>query len=114
MKETFRTLAVALACSLAAVPAAMATTGATIVSSEGVARIERTLADPNDLWVAKADLPKVNGFELKPEGACLDEICIPIRQSEDSDMSGQPAVLYDELDVEPSKLGWIDQEIDAT
>ena len=57
---------------------------ATVVSLDGVAEVEQTLADPNDLWVTKGDLPRVNGFELKPEGACLDEICIPIRQSEDS------------------------------
>lgn len=57
---------------------------ATIVTMDQVTTIEQTLADPNDLWVSKADLPRVNGFELKPEGACLDEICVPIRQSEDS------------------------------
>ncbi len=59
---------------------------ATIVSLDGVTRVEQTLADPNDLWVTKADLPEVNGFELKPEGACLDEICIPIRQNQDSNL----------------------------
>jgi hypothetical protein len=36
------------------------------------------------LWVKAAALPEVNGFELKPEGACLDEICVPVRQDEDS------------------------------
>lgn len=59
---------------------------ATIISLDGATHIETTLPDPNDLWVTKADLPKANGFELKPEGACLDEICIPIRQSEDSSL----------------------------
>ena len=58
----------------------------TVVSLDGVAEVSEVLADPNDLWVTKADLPDVNGFELKPEGACLDEICIPIRQSEDSEL----------------------------
>ena len=51
-----------------------------------MAEVSDVLADPNDLWVTKTDLPRVNGFELKPEGACLDEICIPIKQSEDSDL----------------------------
>ena len=58
----------------------------TVVSVDGVAQVSDVLADPNDLWVTKADLPSVNGFELKPEGACLDEICIPIRQNEDSEL----------------------------
>ena len=30
------------------------------------------------LWVRKADLPRINGFELKPQGACREDICIPI------------------------------------
>ena len=58
----------------------------TVVTRDGAVEVAATLADPTDLWVTKADLPAVNGFELKPEGACLDEICVPIRQSEDSDI----------------------------
>jgi hypothetical protein len=30
------------------------------------------------LWIAKGDLPRVNGFEIKPEGACRADLCIPI------------------------------------
>jgi hypothetical protein len=30
------------------------------------------------LWVRKRDLPRVNGFALKPEGACRADLCIPI------------------------------------
>ena len=48
--------------------------------------MEKTLADATDLWVSPKDLPRVNGFELKPEGACLDEICVPVRQDADSDL----------------------------
>lgn len=44
-----------------------------------------TLADPTDLWIAGTDLDAATGFTLKPEGACLDDICIPIRQDADSD-----------------------------
>ena len=51
-----------------------------------VVEIERTLADPTDLWVTPADLERVNGFVLKPEGACKDELCIPIDRSEASDV----------------------------
>ena len=31
-----------------------------------------------DLWVRAADLPRVNEFTLKPQGACREDICIPI------------------------------------
>lgn len=44
----------------------------TVLYDDQVIEVERTLADPNDLWVVPADLPRVNGFELKPEGACLE------------------------------------------
>ncbi len=30
------------------------------------------------LWVKKRDLPAINGFEVKPQGACRADICIPI------------------------------------
>ncbi len=58
----------------------------TVLYDDQVIEVERTLADPNDLWVVPADLPRVNGFELKPEGACLEELCISVLQDRDSDM----------------------------
>ena len=33
---------------------------------------------PDALWVRKTDLPRINEFELKPQGACRADICIPI------------------------------------
>ena len=39
-------------------------------------------ADVTNLWVDPKDLPVLNGFTLKPEGACLDDICIPIRDND--------------------------------
>lgn len=35
-------------------------------------------ADPAALWVRTRDLPRVNGFEVKPQGACRADVCIPI------------------------------------
>jgi hypothetical protein len=40
--------------------------------------LSRVTADADALWIQKTDLPAVNGFELKPQGACREEICIPI------------------------------------
>jgi hypothetical protein len=31
------------------------------------------------LWVTPEDLTRVNGFEIKPEGACYKELCIPLK-----------------------------------
>jgi len=36
---------------------------------------------PESLWIRKRDLRSVNGFEVKPQGACRDDICIPIPKS---------------------------------
>jgi hypothetical protein len=58
----------------------------TVLYQDRVVEIARTLADPNDLWVAPDDLPRVNDFVLKPEGACLAELCIPVRQDRDSEL----------------------------
>ena len=30
------------------------------------------------LWVRKRDLPAINAFEVKPQGACRADLCIPI------------------------------------
>ncbi len=35
-------------------------------------------AEGNSLWLAAADLARVSGWELKPEGACKRDVCIPI------------------------------------
>lgn len=48
--------------------------------------LDDTLDDPKDLWVLPSDLTRINGFVLKPEGACLEDVCIPIRQDRDSDL----------------------------
>jgi hypothetical protein len=40
--------------------------------------VRRDPADSSALWIRKRDLPRVNGFEVKPEGACRADLCIPI------------------------------------
>ena len=35
---------------------------------------DRLLIDPSDL-------PRINGFELKPEGACYGDVCIPLNDT---------------------------------
>jgi hypothetical protein len=55
--------------------------GATVLYEDRTIPLTRVLRDPGDgraLWVRKADLPRINGFEIKPQGACRADICIPI------------------------------------
>jgi peroxiredoxin len=58
--------------SIAAEPAAVV-----ITPSQTVA-LESALIKGGELWVTPADLTKINGLVLKPEGACLGDLCIPI------------------------------------
>jgi len=89
----------ALACASVVVAAACARTEgdrkpppgdqggrATVLYKDRVVEVARTLNSPNDLWVVPEDLPRINDFILKPEGACLDELCIPVRQDRESEM----------------------------
>ncbi len=39
------------------------------------------LLQEEDLWLTPAALDQVSGFVLKPEGACLGELCVPIHGS---------------------------------
>lgn len=59
---------------------------ATVLYNDRVVAVEQTLPDASDLWVKPADLTRINDFILKPEGACLDDLCIPVLQDRDSDM----------------------------
>ncbi len=62
----------------------MVSHAATVLYDDKAVAVTNTLADPNDLWVHPDKLEAVNGFVLKPEGACLDDICVPVRQDQDS------------------------------
>lgn len=79
LATVFVALLVAAGRSVAAEPVTVKHAGKTVV-------LERTLDDPRDLWIVPEDLTRINGFVLKPEGACLADICIPIRQDRDSDL----------------------------
>lgn len=72
------------------------TSATTVIHAGQATALSKTLPDANDLWVVAEDLPKINGFTLKPEGMCRDDICIPVRQDQDSD-----------LFVQRGKLKWL-------
>jgi hypothetical protein len=62
----------------AALPGAPAP-AATVLYGDRSVPLDRIQPDPKgDLWVRKIDLPKINDFEVKPQGACRADLCIPI------------------------------------
>ncbi len=58
-------------------------TPVTILYGDRVVTIQQANIEAADLWITPDDLKRVNDFELKPSGACLDEICIPVNHSGD-------------------------------
>jgi hypothetical protein len=53
---------------------------ATVLCDDKATLVENALVRNDDLWVLPADLTRVNGFELKPEGACRGKLCIPVNR----------------------------------
>src|SRR5215467_15718973 len=57
---------------------------ATVLYDDHTTLLGSTLSDPknakDELWVRKTDLSRINGFELKPQGACRADVCIPIKK----------------------------------
>jgi hypothetical protein len=49
-----------------------------IIYGGRVSEIGGAKAEGDDLWLSNADLKRASGWELKPEGACMGDVCIPI------------------------------------
>lgn len=63
----------------AAVTSAAPAPSATVLYGDRATPLDKIQPDPKgDLWVRKSDLPKINDFEVKPQGACRADLCIPI------------------------------------
>ena len=56
--------------------------GATVLVRDRTIVLTRVLTE-SGLWVLPDDLTRINGFVIKPEGACLDDLCIPLQQNSD-------------------------------
>ena len=72
-RRTFLLSSAATACAFAA-PSA----GATVLYDDRTVKVGQVRPDPRELWVRSADLPRINEFEVKPQGACRGDMCIPV------------------------------------
>ena len=57
------------------------TTAATVLYNDKSVKLESVRPSGADLWVRSADLPRINEFELKPQGACRADMCIPVAKT---------------------------------
>jgi len=55
----------------------------TVIFNDQAVKIGGALVQGKHLWVAGDDVKNVNGFELKPEGLCAGDVCVPIPASND-------------------------------
>jgi hypothetical protein len=55
--------------------------GATVLYQERETPIDGLHVEGDALWLTLAELTATTGWELKPEGVCKDEICVPVPDS---------------------------------
>lgn len=88
MQRSFRTLVLrpcglALGLMLAVAIAGASTQPASLIyegkaTQLASARVIAVAGAPADLWLTLPDLTRATGFEVKPQGVCRAEVCIPL------------------------------------
>jgi hypothetical protein len=58
---------------------------ATIIYGGKAALVNSTLVEGDNLWISDADLTRATGWELKPQGACLGDRCVPLPAGRESE-----------------------------
>ncbi len=51
---------------------------AVVVYDDVATEINPAVEESNQLWITQSDLLRATRFEVKPQGVCRDEICIPL------------------------------------
>ena len=51
---------------------------ATVLYDDRETALPNSRLENGDLWVPTSALPAINGFEVKPQGACRADLCIPL------------------------------------
>src|SRR5437870_451477 len=63
---------------VSAAPTHETVTRLTILSGGKATPIDRGRLAGDEVWLTPADLAAATGWELKPEGMCWDEVCVPL------------------------------------
>ena len=50
----------------------------TVLDDSRVTAVPRAVVSGDELWLNGADLPGATRWEIKPEGVCRDEVCVPL------------------------------------
>jgi hypothetical protein len=57
----------------------------TIIYADRSMSVANATAEGNSLWLSLDDLRSTTGWELKPEGVCQGEVCVPIPAGRETD-----------------------------
>ena len=49
-----------------------------IIYKDRVSEIGAAKPEGDSLWLSNEDLTRASGWQLKPEGACIGDVCVPI------------------------------------
>jgi hypothetical protein len=60
----------------------------TIIYGDRPGSVASATAEGNNLWLSLDDLHATTGWELKPQGVCLGEVCVPIPAGREADFVG--------------------------
>ena len=77
-KHIFTTAAIGIASAAPLRAADLKPTKATVLARENTLVIERALVSDDELLVPVENVEAITGFKIKPEGMCVDDLCIPI------------------------------------
>ena len=61
----------------------------TIIYGNKHSHVASASADGDNLWLPIADLSAVTGWEMKPQGFCRDDVCVPIPPGHESEFLGR-------------------------
>ena len=64
--------------------AALSAAQTTVIYDGAISSLSDAVSEPENLWVTLPDLTRTTRFVLKPQGACLDEFCVPIPKSREA------------------------------
>jgi hypothetical protein len=57
----------------------------TIIYGDRPVLVASAMAEGNNLWLSLDDLRTTTGWELKPQGVCLGEVCVPMPAGREAD-----------------------------
>ena len=61
-------------------------------------------AEGGDLWLPASDLPAASGWELRPEGACRGDVCVPIPRGREAEFLREKPARFTEQHLNVARL----------